>query len=126
VDNSLDASIEKLNAAGLNYRIGEECDAHTTLLVEEKQVFPTVFLVKYHFDTSGWVQRLANEFADCSGGKFSIGKFKSLSVESEMPANFKSAFCIDVGNKNQIFFESGNGEGAVISDLIQNLEIVIA
>lgn len=47
--NSLDESMKKLNSAKLSYRIGEQCDAHTTIPIEENQVFPTIFLVKYNF-----------------------------------------------------------------------------
>ncbi|MEZ5503461.1 MAG: hypothetical protein R3E50_12720 [Halioglobus sp.] len=123
---SLEKSISKLDSAKLSYRIGEQCDAHTTVPIEENQVFPTVFLVKYNFDTDGWEQRLKNEFAECSGGKFNIGKFKFLSINSDIPANLKGEFDIAFGNKNQLYFESTTGEKVVISDLIQNLEIVIA
>ncbi len=124
--NSLDESIATLNDATLSYRIGEQCDAHTTIPIGEDLVFPTLFLVKYNFDTSGWQQRLEKEFAECSGGKFKIGKFKSLSINCAIPANLTGEFDITYGNKNQIFFESTTGENVVISDLIQNLEIVIA
>ncbi|AJQ93354.1 hypothetical Protein YC6258_01306 [Gynuella sunshinyii YC6258] len=123
--NSLEDSLERLTSSGLNYRIGEECEAHTTVTVEDDQVFPTVFLVKYHFDTSGWAQRLKQEFASCAGGKFHIGKFKSLSLNSRIPANLISGFSIGCGDKHQVIFESVNGEGTVISDLIESLEIVI-
>jgi hypothetical protein len=124
--NSLEESISKLNSAKLSYRIEEQCDAHTTIPIEENLVFPTVFLVKYNFNTDGWKQRLKNDFAKCSGGKFNIGKFKSLSINSDIPANLKGEFDIAVGNKNQIFFESTTAKHTVISNLIQNLEIVIA
>lgn len=124
--DSLEESIKRLNASEISYRIGEECQAHTTLPIEEHQVFPTVFLVKYHFDTSGWIERLKNEFAECSGGKFHIGRFKSLSIKQRAPANLADKFQINVGDKNQIFFESRIGDNAVISDLIENLEIIIA
>lgn len=124
-DTSLDESIEALKSARLSYRIGEKCDAHTTIPVEEEQVFPTVFLVKYNFDTHGWKQRLEREFAECAGGNFNIGTFKCLSIDSDMPANLVEAFNITAGNKNQIVFESTSAEPIVISDLIQNLEIVI-
>jgi len=126
VVGSLGESIRRLDASEINYRIGEECEAHTTLTIEENHVFPTVFLVKYHFDTSGWIERLKNEFAECSGGKFHIGRFKFLSINKIIPAKLKDEFKINDGDKNQIFFESSTGESAVISDLIENLEIVIA
>ena len=40
---TVEESINRLNTAGINYRIGEECQAHTTLPIEEQQLFPTVF-----------------------------------------------------------------------------------
>ncbi|WP_428242736.1 hypothetical protein [Gynuella sp.] len=123
---SLEDSLERLRSSGLNYRIGEECEAHTTITIEENQVFPTVFLVKYHFDTSGWSQRLKAEFADCSGGKFHIGRFQSMSINSRMPANLIHEFSIGCGDKHQIIFESLNGESTIIAGLIENLEIVIS
>lgn len=124
--NSLEESLEKLNSEKLSHRIGEQCDAHTTIPIEEDQVFPTVFLVKYNFDTNGWEQRLEKEFAECAGGKFNIGKLKSLSINSNIPTNMKGDFDVAVGDKNQITFESTNAKKTVISDLIENLEIVIA
>lgn len=124
--NSLDESMDMLTTEKLNYRIGEHCDAHTTITVEEKQVFPTVFLVEYHFDTSGWEQRLKEEFVECLGGKLNIGKFKSISINNSMAANLTDMFDIAVGSKNQICFESTTNEHTIISDLIPNLEIVIA
>ncbi|MEJ2425275.1 MAG: hypothetical protein P8101_12585 [Candidatus Thiodiazotropha sp.] len=126
IADSLRQSIKRLNDSEISYRIGEECEAHTTLPIEENQVFPTIFLVNYHFDTSGWFERLKKEFAECSGGKFHIGRFKSLSINKTIPANMKDMFYINDGDKNQIFFESSTGENTVISDLIENLEIVIA
>ena len=45
----LGVSIKRLDGSGIHYRIGEECEAHTTLPMEEDQIFPTLFLVKYHF-----------------------------------------------------------------------------
>lgn len=125
-DNSLEEIIEKLASAKLSYRIGEQCDAHTTVPIEEDQVFPTVFLVKYNFDTNGWQQRLEKEFAECAGGKFNIGKFRFLFINSNIPTNMKGDFDVAVGDKNQIIFESTNAQNTVISDLIENLEIVIA
>jgi hypothetical protein len=125
VTDSLVESMDRLNTSEISYRIGEECEAHTSLPIEENQIFPTVFLVKYHFDTRGWVERLKNEFAECSGGKFHIGHYKSLSINKAIPFNMKNAFQINVDNKNQIIFESSTGEKSVISGLIENLEIVI-
>ena len=54
VADSLDGAVGILDSAKLSYRIGEQCDAYTTIPIEEYQVFPTIFLVKYNFDTTGW------------------------------------------------------------------------
>lgn len=125
-DVSLQASMAKLDSAQLHYRIGEECEAHTTLPVEDDQIFPTLFLVKYHFDTSGWIQHLQDEFAACSGGKFNLGGFQSLAINSSIPDSVKSEFQLSSASKNQIVFKSASGQKQLISDLIDNLEIVIA
>ncbi|WP_036191756.1 hypothetical protein [Marinobacterium lacunae] len=124
-ESNLDEATDRLRASGLNYRLGETCEAHTTVPIEDGQVFPTLFLVKYHFDTSGWTQRLQSEFTECHGGKFNIGCFKSLKVNTELPFGLKGEK-IAYGDRNQIVFESSNGEGVVISDLTENLDIVIA
>jgi len=126
VEDSLEEASRKLEDAEIHYRTGEENQAHTTITVEEERVFPTLFLVKYHFDTSGWDERLRHEFTECSGGTFNIGRFRSLSINQVIPGNMAGQFQIIPGNKNQLVFESASGETAVISDLIENLELVIA
>ncbi|MFD2110839.1 hypothetical protein [Thiorhodococcus fuscus] len=123
---SLDDSLKRLSAAGINYRVGEDCEAHTTIIMEETQVFPTFFLVKYHFDTNGWTKRLENEFSECAGGKHHIERLKSVSIKNQIPVSLENEFQINGGSKNQIFFESRTGKKTVLSDLIENLEIIIA
>lgn len=123
--SSLNESLEKLKAAQLSYRTGEDCQSHTTYPIEESRFFPTIFLVKYHFDTSGWFQRLKNEFAGCGGGKYRIKGLKLLSIAGEIPLSVENLFQIHPGNKNRIHFESEGDQNVVISDLIENLEIVI-
>lgn len=125
VPDSVDDCVKRLKSSGINYRIGEESEAHTTLPVEEENIFPTLFLVKYHFDTSGWVGRLQQEFADCSGGKYHIGRFKSLSINQSIASNITDEFHLSGGNKNQIIFESRTGENVAFAGLIENLEIVV-
>ncbi len=122
---SLEEAVRRLDASGISHRIGEDAQAHTTIPIEEARVFPTIFLVKYHFDTSGWVERLKSEFSQCAGGKFHIGRFKSLSINQRIPANLEGDFRLNAANKNQIVFESRTGESVVISGLIENLEIVV-
>ncbi|WP_417542433.1 hypothetical protein [Methylophaga thalassica] len=124
-DASLQETMSRLEAAQLHYRIGEDCETHTTLPIEDDKIFPTLFLVKYHFDTSGWTQRLHEEFAACSGGKFHIGGFQSLAINSNIPDNVTSEFQLRSADKNQIVFTSPSGQKQVISDLIDNLDIII-
>ncbi|KUI97639.1 hypothetical protein [Vibrio sp. MEBiC08052] len=70
------------------------------------------YLIKYeklgksNFDTSGWGQRLEKEFAERAGGKFNIGKFKSLSINSAIPSNLKGEFNVAVGNITDSLFPS--------------------
>ncbi|WNJ97932.1 hypothetical protein RND59_17585 [Vibrio ruber] len=125
-----EASIEtvttQLDHSRLSYRIGETCEAHTTLPIEESQLFPTVFVVKYHFNTSGWLQRLQKDFTKCQGGKFHITRLKSLSIYSpKTPIHIANLLPIHFGDSNRIIFESLNDEERVIADLIENLEIVM-
>ncbi|MCL1074572.1 hypothetical protein [Shewanella dokdonensis] len=124
--DSLEEIIKRLNVAKINHRVGEACEAHTTLPIAENDVFPTIFIVKYHFDTSGWVERLKNEFAEYAGGNYHIGNFKSMVIATEVSESLKKEFNINSGAKNKVFFSSANGENIVISDLIENLEIVIS
>lgn len=125
IDESMEQTIKRLRGSQLSYRVGEECDAHTTLVVEESQVFPTVFLVQYHFDTRGWLQRQEQDFIDCRGGALHIGRFKSLTLNQPELVRLRHNFKIDDSDKNQIVFESANASRVVISDLIENLEIVL-
>lgn len=118
-------AMKRFKAHGLNCRIGEECPAHTTVTIEEESIFPTVFLVKYHFDTTGWKRRLQSEFSACGGGTYHLGELVSLALAQELPHNIMSEFPINNGPKNQLIFKSHEHKAAVISDLIENLEIVI-
>ncbi|MBI6548073.1 hypothetical protein H8A87_04870 [Xenorhabdus sp. VLS] len=124
-EHSVSESINVLNAMNLHYRIGEEAQAHTTITVEEENIFPTLFFVKYHFDTSGWSKRLKNEFADCSGGKYQIGRLKSLSIAQKISKEIANKFQIDCNEKNRIEFESRTNESIVVDGLIEGLEIAI-
>lgn len=63
------------NEQSILYRIGEDIQAHTTVPINEEQLFPTLFLVEYHFNTTGWKNRLEQEFKDSQGGRY---KIKSL------------------------------------------------
>ncbi|MDW6094577.1 hypothetical protein SBX64_18705 [Vibrio rhizosphaerae] len=125
-----EASVEtvttQLDQSGLSYRIGETCEAHTTLPIEENQLFPTVFVVKYHFNTSGWLQRLQKDFTECQGGKFHITRLQSLSISPpKTPLHAANLLPLHFGESNRITFESRHDEETVIVDLIENLEVVI-
>ncbi|CAG9296482.1 VOC family protein [Celerinatantimonas diazotrophica] len=124
-EESIEQAIKRFGEAELSYRVGEVCDAHTTLVVEEERVFPTCFLVQYHFDTRGWCQRQEQDFIACRGGTLHLGHLKSLVINQTSPVNLGHDFPIDYGDKNQIVFASTNASNTVISDLIENLEIVI-
>ncbi|MGI0117484.1 hypothetical protein, partial [Zooshikella sp. RANM57] len=82
----------ELNEQGISYRIGEEATAHTTITMEEGMIFPTLFLVKYNFDTSDWTNKLKNDFEKCAGGKFNIGHLISLEIAQSIPVNTVDSF----------------------------------
>jgi hypothetical protein len=75
VGDSEENTIKRINDPGLKWRIGEIAGKHTTITIEEDQVFPTIFLVKYRFDTAGWKARLKTEFQECGGENFGIENF---------------------------------------------------
>ncbi|MDD2661948.1 MAG: hypothetical protein PHY54_20070 [Methylococcales bacterium] len=128
IEGSEDSAIQHLSDLGLKWRVGEKAEAHTTITVEEDQMFPTIFLVKYHFDTGGWKARLKNEFQECGGGSFGIEKYQSIQINAELPNCIVSEFGVSENKKNQITFTTSkmHSDPIVISDLIDNLEIILA
>lgn len=122
-------SIEKLDGLGLRWRIGERSEAHTTITIEEDRIFPTIFLVKYHFDTAGWKNRLKEEFNECSGGVYGIKDLRSVILNQKLPENIEKEFGLTTTEaNNRITFTTKNSHQnpIVISDLVENLEIVLA
>lgn len=122
---SVDEAKGALAQRGLNHRIGEAIDAHTTITVEESKLYPTLFLVKYNFNTEGWKNRLAEEFEGCLGGAYNIGRLKSLNIKQPDEQIDLPDFDFTFAKTNQLIFESRTGEHTVMSDLIENLELVI-
>lgn len=131
IDGTEEEAINKLTDSGLETCIGEKAEAHTTITVQEEQVFPTIFLVKYHFDTTGWHARLRHEFDVCKGGKYQIKKLDSFVVGAKLPLAIKNDFeLVDEPNQknlSKIIFETHteNNEPRVISGLIKNLDIIL-
>lgn len=72
-----------LESKGYNFRIGEDVPAHTTVTIDDKSFNPTIFVVEYHFDTSGWKKRLIDEFTRCGGGKYLIDSCERLIVKNQ-------------------------------------------
>ncbi len=123
-------SLSRLENLGFRARIGEKARTHTTITVEEDRVFPTIFLVKYHFDTSGWQARLNKEFQECGGGRFRIASLRSVMINRRLPPVLATEFEVDGSESetSRIHFRTARvgDEPVVVSDLIPNLEIVIA
>lgn len=126
VQGSVEKTKSILEEKGLNYRVGEETEAHTTITIEENRTFPTVFLVKYNFDTSGWKNRLREEFESCQGGVHKIDCLKSLEFNQKGAEMVLNEFNIKRSALNRIKFKSRLNKTIVIRDLIDNLEVVIA
>ena len=126
VQGSVEDAKSILEEKGLNHRIGEEAEAHTTITVEESKIFPTVFLVKYHFDTSAWMDRLKVEFQGCLGGVYKIGRLKSLEIDCQYQEVPLEGFDMKLSNRNRLEFASHSGQEPVVLDFIDNLEIVIS
>lgn len=127
-DSSLESSLEYFDRNSITYKIGEDIAQHTTVPFEYKDIYPTLFVVNYKFDTQGWKERLNKEFNDCHGGKYSLSRFTRLTIDhailSELQINKLESI---TNNLNTLYFESLNEEykGIVIyenADL--NLRII--
>ncbi|RCK48655.1 hypothetical protein TH25_13650 [Thalassospira profundimaris] len=122
---TLDHCRSHLADQGVKTRIGEDAKAHTTVVVDEENIFPTLFLVKYKFDTTGWKNRLKAEFEQAGGGAFGISDFAGLEISQPAERNFLQGFGITPSTKNRLNFTAKAGFEAVVLDMIPNLEIVI-
>lgn len=128
VDDSESECQEYLIKKGLACQIGERTEAYTTITVEELEVYPTVFLVKYHFDTSDWKKRLKSEFHNSKGGTYGIMHFESLEVKPSNPCkkDLFGEFGITSSMINRITFSGDKSQERQTINNISNLEIVIA
>ncbi|KAF5052566.1 hypothetical protein DSECCO2_407430 [anaerobic digester metagenome] len=126
-------TFDLLDEQMISYRIGEDIEAHTTVTVNEEQLFPTIFLVEYHFDTTGWKNRLNEEFKDSNGGKYKIANLHKLILPGKPNRKIEELFpmvCYKEGiTKGEIIFNSelGNASKKLVTfnDSSLNFEIFI-
>lgn len=124
IEGTIEEAIGKLIEAGLSYRIAEEATDYTTITVDEETIFPTIFLVKYHFDGTEWRDRLQKEFHDCQGGLYGISRIKSCYVAGNLAENLCGLFPIRSGKANRIVLTSTRvGDQKSLNGLIKNLDI---
>ncbi|WP_324824778.1 hypothetical protein [Sinanaerobacter sp. ZZT-01] len=117
----------------LSYRIGEDIEAHTTVTVNEEQLFPTIFLVKYRFDTTGWKKRLKEEFKYSNGGAYRIKNLHKLVLPGKPNKKVEELFpivCYKEGiTKAEIIFNSelsnSNKKLVTLNNSSLNFEIYI-
>ena len=117
----------------ISYRIGEDIKAHTTVTVNEEQLFPTIFLVWYHFNTTGWRNRLREEFKDSNGGKYKIKNLNKLILPGKPNKKMEELFpmvCYKEGiKKGEIIFNSDlsnlNKKQMIFNDRSLNFAIYI-
>ncbi|AXX93020.1 hypothetical protein CPU12_07365 [Malaciobacter molluscorum LMG 25693] len=118
---------EYLKNKNLFCKIGEETETYTTTTIECNEVFPTIFLVKYHFDTAGWKKKLKDDFENCKGGVYGIKNFKSLEVDfSKVEKQYLfEEFKITSSTINQITFSSSSSNEKKVINIIPNLKIIV-
>jgi hypothetical protein len=114
-------------------RIGEDIKAHTTVTINEEQLFPTIFLVEYHFDTTGWRNRLKQEFKDSNGGKYKIKNLDKIILSGKSNKKIEKLFPMiryEEGiTKSKIIFNSELGNSrkklVTLNDSSLNFEICL-
>ncbi len=122
---SIDETEKYLKEKSLGCKIANLAQAKSILTVEEDKIYPTLYLVKYNFDTDGWKTRLKNEFKAVGGGKYAIQGCEGLKLNDRLPPVIQELFDVEPGVKNQICFKCNIKETAVLDNLIENLEIVL-
>ena len=130
---TLEKTFDLFDEQVFSYRIGEDIEAHTTVTVNEEQLFPTIFLVEYHFDTTGWKNRLKEEFKDSDGGKYKIKNLHKLILPGKPNKKVEELFpmvCYEEGiTKVEIIFNSelcnSNKKLVTLNDSSLNFEIYI-
>lgn len=110
---------------GHTCRVGESTNAHTTITIDENEIFPTLFVVKYNFDTNGWRKRLASDFTMSNGGIYNIKKFKSLEINQPDSKGILSEMGLLPSDRNRITFTGDSHGNPVFYNEIPNLELVI-
>lgn len=126
IAETIDTCQQYLTTKNLTSRIGEQAAAHTTITVEEDSVFPTIFLVKYHFDTTGWKKRLQQEFQHTRGGCHNISHLTSIELAQSDATGLLSEMNIIPADKNRLVFSSCSLKKNQRIDLIPDLEIWVA
>ncbi|WP_409179029.1 hypothetical protein [Brevibacillus fortis] len=122
-----------LKEHNISYRIGEESKAHTTVTINEEQLFPTIFLVEYHFNTAGWRTRLEQEFKNSHGGKYKIKNLNKIILPGKSNKKVEELFPMiryEEGiTKSKIIFHSELGNSnqklVTLNDSSLNFEICI-
>jgi hypothetical protein len=131
-DNTLEADYKYLEKNKIEYRIGENIEAHTTITLNENHLYPTFFLVKYHFNTDGWKKRLNEEFIGSNGGKYNIKSLETIIINKENVFGDIFDSCPIIFNKqysdNEIILKSRSGKNIDAIDEIhlENCKIKIA
>ncbi|WP_321315317.1 hypothetical protein [Halarcobacter sp.] len=127
IDGEIEEALTTLQEQNLKYKIAEETKNYTTITIEEDNVFPTMFLVKYHFDINPWHLKLKEDFKSCNGGKFKIDKFISINLDKQEKVLDKFEN-VKIKEKNSSIVFSSNdykSEPIILRELIENLEIVL-
>lgn len=130
---TLEETFSLLKEQNIIYRIGEDIKEHTTVTINEEQLFPTIFLVEYHFDTTGWRNRLEQEFNNFHGGKYKIKNLEKIILSGNPNKKVEKMFPMiryEEGiAKNKIIFNSEldylSKELVISNDNSLNFEICI-
>jgi len=82
VEGTLEEARRFLAKQGIGHETGEVSKGHTTIVLDRFRHAVTPFLVQYHFDTSGWISRLRQEFREAGGGRFGLAPDATLLLGS--------------------------------------------
>lgn len=116
--------IEGLESNNTAYRITNKLSLYTSIIIEEENIFPTVFYVTYRYATDNWRKRLLKEFYEATAEGYKIIKLHSFELTQEIPRLITAGFPFKKGKKNRIFFDTNLDKTIVFDNIIENLEIV--
>jgi len=130
IDGQWEDAMAWLGRQGFACELGERSQAHTTMTLEKDRIFPTIFFVQYHFDTSGWKQRLAEEFCQCQGGSLELSGQCRVELAGTSPDGIPGDFFEHLTwdhqrTKHRIVLESSSVDPQpllVLNDLFQDVE----